>query len=81
MQITNEGLAHLSTLTNLQKIYLNNNQISNEGLAHLSTLTNLQYISLDDNQISNEGLISFVKQSAKLINLKVLYLRNNKVSG
>ena len=62
----------LAGLTNLQKLYLWDNNISD--ISPLAGLTNLQELRLRDNNISD------ISALASLINLRELYLGGNNIS-
>ena len=68
--ITDEGLKHLSGLSDIDTLYLDNTQISDEGLKHLSSLTNLELLFLNNTQVKGEGL----KHLDGLENLQQLYV-------
>ena len=61
-------------LTNLQELYLNNNQLS-QIPPELEQLTNLQRLDLDNNQLSQ-----LPPELWQLTNLQELYLNNNQLS-
>ena len=74
LSLPNQGIADvepLSKLTNLQKLYLNDNQIVDVG--SLSKLTTLQRLHLDSNQIVDVGPLS------KLTTLQRLHLDSNQI--
>ncbi len=68
-QVTNNGLQHLSGLTNLQQLFLGGTEIGDAGLRHLQRLKNLRRLYLN-RSITNEGL----RHVARLTNLEDLYL-------
>jgi len=86
-------LSGIERCTDLQDLFLENNQISD--ITPLSSLTNLWRLQMDDNQISDisplsgltnlQGLflannqINDISPLANLTNLRVLYLRGNKI--
>ena len=55
-EITDDGLKHLSSLTDLEWLFLNNTKISDGGLKHLSGLTNLEVLSLVGTSVSDDGV-------------------------
>ena len=67
----------LGQLTNLQTLYLGQNQLSGSIPTELAQLTNLRYLDLFGNQLSG----SIPTELAQLINLQSLYLFNNQLSG
>ena len=75
-RVTDEGVSHLSILTDLNRIDLSHcNKITNEGLCLLSHLTNLAYISLFScKRITDTGL-SYISHM-NIINLELKTLLN-----
>src|SRR5262249_29606093 len=57
-QVSNAGLTHLKTLTNLSILKLNDSPVSDAGLTHLKPLTNLSTLYLVRTQVSDAGLAS-----------------------
>ena len=55
-QITDEGLRHLSALTEVELLVLQGSHISDEGLKHLEGLTNLRKLWLVCPQVTPEGV-------------------------
>jgi hypothetical protein len=49
-------MAHLKTLTALERLSLDETRVSDEGLAHLHGLTRLQYLSLWKTRVSDSGV-------------------------
>ena len=68
-----KDISALSSLTNLEMMFLNNNSISD--ISALGSLTNLTYLSMRDNQISDISALS------GLTNLEELYLSDNQISN
>jgi len=58
--VTNEGLAIVSTMPNLEKLYLQKTGISDDALTHLEGLNHLRYLNLYGTQITDTGLESLV---------------------
>jgi hypothetical protein len=54
--VTDDQLIHLSGLTNLQLLYLDNNAVRGPGLAHLTRLPKLNHIDLSYSPLDDEGL-------------------------
>ena len=75
--ISDEVLRHLSGLTKLDTLSLQNTQVSDEELKHLRGLTNLQFLYLDNTQIGDEGL----KSLTGLTNLENVSLNNTQIGG
>ena len=67
----------MTTLTNLQQLYLNNNQLTGTIPAELSKLTNLRQLHLSSNQLT--GVIPV--ELTTLANLQQLYLYDNQLTG
>ena len=74
--VTNDGLAALSGMTNLERLYLQKTAISDEGLKHVANLENLRYLNLYGTQISDSGL----EYLEDLDELKSLYLWETQVT-
>ena len=74
--ITNDGLAHLAGLENLQWLDLMNTQVGDAGLAQLARLKNLQWLNLSDTQVGDAGLAHLTG----LKNLQRLHLINTQVT-
>jgi hypothetical protein len=55
-EITDDGLQHLSSLTNLKCLSLSGTHVSDDGLKHLSGLTNLEYLFLVNTQVTDDGV-------------------------
>jgi len=69
--LNDEGLRHISSLTNLMDLKIGYCSIGNEGLKHLSNLINMQYLDLEGcNLIENVGL----KYLSKMTKLKHIVL-------
>ncbi len=56
-QVSDEEMAHLKPLANLQVLHLFNTQIGDTGLIHLQGMTNLRELGLGRTQITDEGLV------------------------
>ena len=54
--VTDEGLAIVSTMPNLEKLYLQKTSISDDALSHLEGLNHLRYLNLYSTQVSDTGL-------------------------
>ena len=54
--VTDEGLAIVSAMPNLEKLYLQKTGISDETLTHLGGLNHLRYLNLYGTQITDTGL-------------------------
>jgi hypothetical protein len=74
--ISDDGLKHLSGLTNLEWLEIDRTRISDDGLKHLSGLTNLVWLALDGTDITDDGL----KHLSSLTNLQRLSLCGTQVT-
>ncbi len=55
--VTDPGLAHLKGLTELEKLWLDNNtRLTDAGLVHLNGLTNLKMLSLRNTRVTVAGV-------------------------
>ena len=75
--ITNDGLAALSEMDNLERLYLQKTTISDEGLEHVANLENLRYLNLYGTQVSDDGL----EYLEDLDQLQSLYLWETQVTS
>jgi Leucine Rich repeat len=55
-KITNQGLAELSDLRELEHLDLSNTAISDDGLQHLKNLTGLRFLALNNSKVTGTGL-------------------------
>jgi Leucine-rich repeat (LRR) protein len=75
--VTDAGLAHLRSLTNLQVLDLGDcPKISDKGLVHLKGLTRLRDLLLPGTQVSDAGLAHL----KRLRNLQTLILHDTHVT-
>ncbi len=77
LQLTGKIPKEMGKLTNLQRLYLDNNQLTGEIPKEMGKLMNLQRLSLDNNQLTGE----IPKEIGKLINLRWLNLSYNQLTG
>jgi Leucine Rich Repeat (LRR) protein len=56
--LTDADLAKLSSLSQIDRLSLNENPITDQGLVYLSKLRHLRYLSLDESSITDDGLAS-----------------------
>ncbi len=75
-QISDSGLAHLSSLEKLRIIYLGNTQISDAGLVHLKGLGEMVELYLGNTQVSDVGLAHL----SGLAELQMLSFNNTRIS-
>lgn len=54
--ITDDGLAHLQGLTDLQNLCLRRTAVTDAGLAHLRGLTELQDLDLEKTKVTDQGV-------------------------
>lgn len=69
--------SNIGLISNLEKLYLDNNQLSGEIPVEISNLNNLKNLYLYNNQLSG----SIPSEIGNLNNLKLLSLGKNKFSG
>lgn len=74
--ITDDGLYHVSQMTALRELYLQQTQIEGAGLIHLSSLKNLRLLDLSKTKI-NDGQLLHILQ---LPGLEELFLYETHVS-
>jgi beta-lactamase regulating signal transducer with metallopeptidase domain len=74
--ITDEGLAGLKGLNQLQYLYLRGTKITGAGLANLNGLTQLQQLDLQDTKIADAGL----ENLKGLTQLQILKLGKTKIT-
>ncbi len=74
--MSDAGMSHLSSLTNLTVLNLANTEVSDVGLAHLSGLTNLRKLILRQTDVSDAGM----SHLSGLSNLGLLYVMETHVS-
>ena len=75
-KVSDDGLKHLSGLTNLQVLILWDIDVGDDGLKHLSGLTNLEALTLEGTQVTGDGL----KHLSGLTNLGTLHLEGKKIT-
>lgn len=75
-QVTDDGLAQISSLRNLRSLHLEKTQIGDNGLAHLAGLGDLEYLNLYKSEVGDAGL----DHLASLTSLQKLYLWNSNVT-
>jgi hypothetical protein len=75
-QVTDSGLAQISSLSNLRTLHLEKTKIGDAGLIHLASLENLEYLNLYESQVGDAGLAHL----EGLENLKKIYLWKSNVT-
>ncbi len=68
--VTDAGLAHLASLTQLQELSLDNTHINDAGLVHLTGMTQLQQLYLDGTQTTYSGVTTIQKS---LPNCRIIF--------
>jgi hypothetical protein len=76
-KVTDAGLAKLTGLRKLRRLYLDRTGISDAGLAHLAALKDLEYLNLYGSKVG-DGAVPHLKQ---LSGLKKLYLWQTGVTS
>jgi uncharacterized membrane protein/mono/diheme cytochrome c family protein len=74
--INDDGLAAVTQLTNLTKLYLSHTSISDKGVSRLQALSNLVYLNLVATNITAQGLMPL----QNLTKLQSLYLYKTNIS-
>lgn len=69
-KVTDAGLATIASMTNLERLHLENTAVTDAGLARLATLPQLEYLNLYGTKITDAGI---TKLSANK-NLKKIFL-------
>lgn len=75
--IKDEDISSISSLSNIEKLWLDGNKLTDQSLEKLTTLNNLGYLNLASTSISKNGIV----QLKKLPALKNIYLYATKVTG
>jgi uncharacterized membrane protein len=76
-KISDSGLASISKLTNLTKLYLENTVVTDIGITHLKTLSQLQYLNITRTKVSANGIL----QLKDLKNLQEIFLYKSLVTS
>jgi hypothetical protein len=74
---TDDVVAHLKALKELERLQLDSCYVTDAGLAHLQGLTNLRVLTLDYTRITDTGLVHLVR----LTKLRWLFLQETGVTG
>jgi hypothetical protein len=77
--LSESGMAHLSSLTNLERLGLSGFAVGDQGLEPLLALERLQFLSLtqSQNEISDSGLLNI---GNRLKNLEALWIRGSNIT-
>lgn len=75
-QVTDQGLAHVSGMTNLTRLHLENTRVGDAGLDSLKGLARLEYLNLYGTQVGDAGLAKL----SGLKNLKKVFVWQSKVT-
>jgi len=63
-------MKHLSALTDLSKLVLNNTQIGDKGLKHLNGLTVLRFLVISNTRVSKDGISRFCNELPECMVMK-----------
>jgi uncharacterized membrane protein/mono/diheme cytochrome c family protein len=74
--VTDEGLAAVAKMSNLEKLYLQKTSVTDEGIQHLEGLTRLRYLNLYGTQVTDDALDTLVD----LPRLKSLFVWETQIS-
>ncbi len=74
MSCTNDGIAHLAALTNLEVLNLSNSMISDEACVHLAKLTNLRKLVVISTRITEQ---KFREMKGALPNCQIISRSNS----
>lgn len=74
--VTDEGLAAVANMSNLEKLYLQKTSVTDEGIQHLEGLTRLRYLNLYGTQVTDDALDTLVD----LPLLKSLFVWETEIS-
>jgi Leucine-rich repeat (LRR) protein len=75
--IKDEDIASISSLSNIEKLWLDGNKLNDPCLEKLVTLNNLSYLNLASTLISKNGFV----QLKKLPSLRNIFLYETKITG
>ncbi len=75
LDIDDQDLAALNSLSKLEDLVLRRTKISDEGFGHLSTLKNLAYLDLEETKITGAGF----RWLSELVNLRCLRLDATRI--
>lgn len=75
-KISDAELAHITSFTKLEYLFVNNTRITDAGLTHMTGLRELRQLSLEGTQVTDEGL----KQLSALTSLEGLNVANTKTT-
>lgn len=75
-QVTDAGLAQLTTMKNLNRLHLENTKITDAGLDKIKGLANLEYLNLYGTAVTDAGIMKL----AGLKKLKKLFVWQSKVT-
>lgn len=75
-RITDDGLHHLTRLSNLEVLALNGTNVRGKGLRHITKLRDLTGLTLDNTPLTNDGL----EYIGQLSRLKWLHLSSTQIT-
>ena len=76
-RITDDGLRHLTRLSELQVLALNGTNVRGQGLQHVVHMRNLTGLTLDNTPLTDEGL----RYIGELANLEWLHFSNTRITN
>ncbi len=74
--VTDDGLAAVANMPNLEKLYLQKTSITDDGLIHVANLSRLRYLNLYGTQVTDDALEHLVD----LPRLKSLFVWETQIS-
>jgi internalin A len=74
-KVTDAGVRHIRSLTNLEDLYLSSTSVGDAGMADLATLPKLLVLHVSETNVTDLGIKSIVKLPA----LKILDLRGTRM--
>jgi len=75
--IEDDGLYHISHMTNLKALYLQKTKLNGSGLVYLKDLSNLEVLNLSYTQVDDKAVLDLLK----IPNLREVYLFQTKASA
>jgi len=75
--LTDESLKQISSLINIEKLWLNNNNITDAGISSIKALKHLEYLNVSYTRITVNGL----KQMISIPNLKSIYASGTTINN
>jgi hypothetical protein len=75
-EVTDDSLAYLKGLPNLERLWVNRTKVSDAGMVHLAGLTKLKELGLQGSRVGDEGM----HKLTRLTNLEVLFVSQMKLT-